>query len=529
MAFPVLKPQDTRRYPDAKTTVVDWSGFGQKLMQGVVAGIGLSQSIKKSNEESALSAIKIKQTQAAIDAQKTSTALAQEASVRESTRHALIVEQMKAENATKYSATRLATDQLQANRLYGQEVRQAKSLGIMTEHDEAYNDLIINRANLQMQADNQSDPGARQIIVDEMNKETKRWEKRTGLSVTKLATSLPKDDQRAAQLALFDPMLTQTTLMNNMMVPLLSSVRTESEYNPFGPEAMMGTPRQDLTLTKQTIEMVPLATAKQYWLAGMSLSTLEDMQKNTANPEAFARWKTANGLEKIVPGVEPGPVMDEGVSSEIKAIRPGLATERISEQAGRAMRDITIESPLIKSTQSFTQKLREKLTSKEFTLLQAITGNPIGALLSPNMLRGGTEAVQWIAEKTGIGIKAADKLHDKLRDLLPMAGEAEDAFMSDPEKVTAETDHWVERRARLAAELKTATPARKLVINETIGLINEKLSLANPVNAATAGTSATASKTMTEEEFIQWSKDNSKPEPTKEIIDYYKKQGMIVD
>jgi len=134
------------------------------------------------------------------------------------------------------------------------------------------------------------------------------------------------------------------------------------------------------------------------------------------------------------------------------------------------------------------------------------------------MLRGGTEAVQWIAEKTGIGIKAADKLHDKLRDLLPMAGEAEDAFMSDPEKVTAETDHWVERRARLAAELKTATPARKLVINETIGLINEKLSLANPVNAATAGTSATASKTMTEEEFIQWSKDNSKPEPTKELL-----------
>ena len=479
MAFPVLKPQDTRRYPDAKTTVVDWSGFGQKLMQGVVAGIGLSQSIKKSNEESALAAMNIKNQQSAIAARSIELTLKQKQS--ESTL-ALHGQQQKINDLrmqTEFSATRLAADALKAQREYGKERRIVGALATLNRNDDAYSDALHNHAKAELDMGGIVDPVQMQQRLNEWEREVTELEKTLGMSLAKLGMGIAKDSPEVTEkLVSFEPKVMQEKFMDTLIVPILASELSEREVQDFGGMlgGMGGMPYTETT-TKEV--NVPLKIAKTKWLYGRSLGTFDDLRVNTPDRAAFDKWAKKQGLGKLlsrpVPGVEPGPVMDEGVSSGIKAIRPGLATERISEQAGRAMRDITIESPLIKSTQSFTQKLREKLTSKEFTLLQAITGNPIGALLSPNMLRGGTEAVQWIAEKTGIGIKAADKLHDKLRDLLPMAGEAEDAFMSDPEKVTAETDHWVERRARLAAELKTATPARKLVINETIGLINEQL------------------------------------------------------
>ncbi len=199
MAFPVLKPQDTRRYPDARTTVVDWSGFGQKLMQGVVAGIGLSQSIKKSNEESALAAMNIKNQQSAIAARSIELTLKQKQSKSTLALHGQQQKINDLRMQTEFSATRLAADALKAQREYGQERRIVGALATLNRNDDAYSDALHNHAKAELDMGGIVDPVQMQQRLNEWEREVTELEKTLGMSLAKLGMGIAKDSPEVTE------------------------------------------------------------------------------------------------------------------------------------------------------------------------------------------------------------------------------------------------------------------------------------------------------------------------------------------
>ena len=226
-------PIHQARQFDTSNMVVNWGDFGEKIMKGVVQGIGLGISIKKSREDTALNAMNLKAQQSLIDARAQEVAIAKIKATQEATEHELRTQKMQADNDVYLSQAAMdARDmQMQSEKQAIQlnlgltamttapEIREMKS--ILTKLPTLKNDPVgfkesydrlaeLNEtpaASKYMEAKDQLNiimaPNGRQLPasinipslteVDNMLKDTQTWGTPTGRTVKTKLTHTDKD------------------------------------------------------------------------------------------------------------------------------------------------------------------------------------------------------------------------------------------------------------------------------------------------------------------------------------------------
>jgi hypothetical protein len=464
MAYPIYEQRTQRNYPDPKSVMIDWAGAGEKIMRGITEGVELGLKIKDSRQNALLTAARIRQSDEAVAASQIETGLHQRTTDAALALDHLQTQRLQAEFQRNFSAAAVQNDALTQALTLQQTQRETQANAALTQNDAMFNDVQANAINIKLAMETTNDPSIRQQNLDLLKEDWNNLQEAIGMEPTKLAMSLRKDDPRAQQLAMLNPILTQKQYLLDMMVPIRSSVLTQTEYDTSEPYAA-GKQSSDKTTT--SITMVPLSVARSHWQAGQSLETFTGLRDNAADPASFDKWAKESGLGKLIATPAPAPA---ATSAPIAPLTPQeTANPIITEKANDLVHSMASNSPLEKETGSLWQKLRGSISGKTAAVLGlSIPGSTLA--IAP-IIRSEAEGVKWIADKTGFGIPQATALRDKIREWLPKAEDAQNQFNADPAKVDANNQYWNDQKASLTKEMQTAAPQRQKIIQKALDLM----------------------------------------------------------
>jgi len=476
MAYPVYQRREQVQYPDPKNMVVNWSRAADKITEGITEGISLGMKIKESKEKSAMNLANLKSLDVATRTKQFELQTAEMRRAALLRMDALTEKNLDAQNQINYSASAISAAQAKSAMQAKMNAQDLQALEINTQYLDPIEDIINNASVMEARIAQVGDPSVAYQYLNDAKKEVDELRGKIGINISTFAQRLKrgKNDARADQISKLDPIVLEERFLGKVMVPIYTNELKKYDYGLYA-GGDIGDIEKPTAITTTSVTMVPWTVAKNYWRGKMSTETFESVRESASNPEKFDKLAREQGLGHLLPKVVTPAVGVDGVPLDLKFMKPAGENETISEQARRELVLAGEKSPLNVATGSITQKLSEKLTTHEFSVVSGLINPGTGLLsYSPAIARETGSIVKWLAEKTGIGIEASYKLHDKIKNILPRAGEATKAFRGNPANVEAENKFWEGRRNDLYAELPTASPARKAVINEAIGLINQQ-------------------------------------------------------
>ena len=357
--YPVYQHPNIVKYPNPRQSVVNWASAGDKIMRGITEGVELGRKIKMQNEVLRVS--------------KVTTARKQEETTSKLATDKLQQDRMTADYLQNYSAAAIRTDILTKNLMLQKVERETQANATLTQNDSMFNDMQVNATNIKLAMETTNDPSVRQGYLDQKKEDVANFQEVTGVELMKLAMSLQKDDPRAQQLAMLNPVLAQKQYLLDMLVPIQTSVLTQTDFDASDPTAMM-MGKQSFDQSRTSTTMVPLSTARSYWQSGQSLSTFDGLQRNAADPALFDKWAKESGLGKLL---EKAPVVVAGQAPAATAPTAELTALQTGEKV-----KFKINGKDVEVDQSLSDRLAGEMLSWPKTA-SIYKDSPIGKLVTP--------------------------------------------------------------------------------------------------------------------------------------------------
>lgn len=405
MAFPIYQRTERMKYPDASSMVVNWAGAFDKITEGMERGVELGLKIKESRENSLLTAARIKQIEQAVASQVISTEISQKESEATLALNAAQQRELDARFARDYSEAAVNADkQKKANEL---DVinRQGRASGLLNLHTAQFNDMMTNRANLEMRLDQTTDPSERQMLIDEWKQEYSEFGEALGvMEPASLILDLPQGDPRSAALAGFHPLTVEKQYLSNMLVPMSTTVVEDVQYHDMlgdgdggEGEAFPMSGKQSFTKATAKLKMVPLSEAKMYWLRGDGVETFRMLERSAASPEAFKTWAEKNRL---------GGLLSSGAPARTEAASVSPIPETPAQERGeKVVATVAGKKVQIDRPTGILGGVRTKVTAGA-TWDSIYAGSPVGKMkkklniLNPIQARMGDQGLELGPEFT---------------------------------------------------------------------------------------------------------------------------------
>ncbi len=364
--FPVYQNQVQRQYPDARTMVVDWASAGDKIMQGVVTGVNLGLKIKESRENTALRAMQLKQTEAAMFEAKRAGDLNERLTNQRLALDALREQEVSFDLARKQSETAIKTFEANASVQLQRAEASAQAVETLAIHNDSLTDLVANHSDLNDKLISASDFSEKRKIIDLYKTQADEFEAVTGKTMKQIAADLPPNDPRIPILQALSPSALEAQFQNiTVPIEMPRLVTTDPSFDALSPEEqesalqmMAMTGKGGVSKTDTVIKFVPLNNAIQMWKSGNSLNTLQGLKETATDKQAFDKWAKSHGLDKII--AEPKKKTDDEKATDtapqtvtvttsdgkrVEVANPYLQTPKFVEAVDERFKKVVDASP----------------------------------------------------------------------------------------------------------------------------------------------------------------------------------------